>query len=490
MSAMRPRSLSCPPTSATPPTTPGLPPTSARIFTRRTWLGCVLLGAQVVALAACGGDDEDDAQQPRAAPEAPQASVPKLAREPVTLTLGAMLVEFAPVVGKAIEQWNRGELPGASEGIQLQRITIRISPPREPLGTIEHVQAKVRGFLTEQESAGTPVDLLMVNRLFDFPWAFRSGIIQPLDPYLQQDRNEPLAKFMPSALELVRYQGRSMALPVAMNAGVTRYNPKHFDDAGLPVPDNGWTREEFIAAAQQLTEDTDNDGKVDSWGFRPDSFFVNWLPFVMQETDRDVIDLNTGEVRLTDPAALRGLQFWDELGRVHGLLPHGSEVAADHFDVSFWIRHPGIFFWYFISPGSMTLGKQAPLPSGPRDLTPLTLGAALAIPASARDAGQSYEALAPLALYIGEHLMLPPVISGQKYIEKPASGYIELMLPEYDRQLALHLLDTARPSPLASSSVMTIQLFEKLTLPLARGEMGLMQAAQQAQNWLESYLNE
>ena len=121
MSATRPWSLSC-------------PPTSARKITRRTWLGCVLLGAQAVALAACGGDDEDEAEQPRAAPEAPQASVPKLAREPVTLTLGAMLVEFAPVVGKAIEQWNRSELPGASEGIQLQRITIRISPPTGAAG--------------------------------------------------------------------------------------------------------------------------------------------------------------------------------------------------------------------------------------------------------------------------------------------------------------------------------------------------------------------
>ena len=210
---------------------------------------------------------------------------------------------------------------------------------------------------------------------------------------------------------------------------------------------------------------------------------------LMQEMDRDVIDLDTGAVRLTGPAALRGLQFWDDLGRVHGIMPHGTDVTADHFDVSFWIRHPGIFFWYFISPGSMTSGQASPAPfraTGP--ITPLSLGAALAIPASARDAAQSYEALAPLALYIGEHLLLPPVISGQKYIEKPASGYIELMLPEYDRQLALHLLDTARPSPLASSSVMTIQLFEKLTLPLARGEMGLMQAAQQAQNWLEVLL--
>ena len=33
-------------------------------------------------------------------------------------------------------------------------------------------------------------------------------------------------------------------------------------------------------------------------------------------------------------------------------------------------------------------------------------------------------------------------------------------------------------------------LFANLTLPLAGGEIGVEQAAQQAQNWLESYLNE
>ncbi len=489
MTAERPPALPLPPT-LTRPQTLVKQRRSARPLTRRALFGAALVSAQVVLLAACGGDDEEDAEQPRAAPTAPQASVPKLAREPVTLTLGAMLVEFAPVVGKAIEEWNRGELPGASEGIQLQRITIRISPPREPLATFEYVQAKVQAFLAERESAGTPVDLLMVNRLFDFPWAFRSGIIEPLDRYLQQDRNEPLKRFLPSALDLVRFRRQTMALPVSVDVGVARYNPKYFGDAGLPVPDNGWTREQFIAAAQRLTKDSDSDGKVDDWGFQPDNFFVNWLPFVMQETDRDVIDLNTGEVRLTDPEVLRGLQFWDDLGRVHGIMPHGTDVTADHFDVRFWLRHPGIFFWYFLSPGRVNLGRQAPLPSGPRDLTPLTLAAALAIPANTSNAAQSYEALAPLALYIGEHLLLPPVISGQKYIEKPVSDYIQLMLPEYDRQLALHLLQNARPSPLASSSVMTIQLFEKLTLPLARGEMGLMQAVQEAQNWLEFYLSQ
>ena len=118
------------------------------------------------------------------------------------------------------------------------------------------------------------------------------------------------------------------------------------------------------------------------------------------------------------------------------------------------------------------------------------LGASLAIPASARDAAQSYAALVPLASYLGERFLLPPVISGQEYIEKPQSGYINLMLPEHDRQLAFHALQTARPSPLASSTMMQFQLFEKLTLPLARGEVAVAQAAQQAQAWLESYLSE
>ena len=33
-------------------------------------------------------------------------------------------------------------------------------------------------------------------------------------------------------------------------------------------------------------------------------------------------------------------------------------------------------------------------------------------------------------------------------------------------------------------------LFANLTLPLGRGEVDVEQAAQQAQNWLQSYLNE
>ena len=355
---------------------------------------------------------------------------------------------------------------------------------------VERAQTATKTFLTEQESAGTPPDLFLFNRFFDFPWVFRSGLVQPLDRFLQQDQTEPLASFLPPALNLVRFRGQTMALPVAVDVGVARYNHNRFAIAGIPLPDKGWTRGEFVEAAQRLTRDTDNDGKVDAWGFRPIRSFAHWLPFVLQEMDEDPIDLDTGAVRLMEPAALRGLQFWDELGRLHGVMPHGATVTADQFDDDFTSILTSILFWDFLPPSLNLPGRQAPLPTGPRDVTTLTLSGALTIPSVASDPALSYEALRPLALHLGERLLLPPVIAGQQFIEKPSSDYLELALPEYERQLVLHLLDTARPSLLATSFVMTNELFDRLVLPLARGEVDVVQAAQQAQNWLKSYLNE
>lgn len=482
--------------TAARPTSSAYPPTTARSLTRRTLLSRALLGAPALLLAACGGDD--DAEQPRAAPTAPQASaplarqssMPKVAREPVTLRLAAMLDRYANAVGDAIERWNEGAVPDAPADVQLQRVRVNVTSTREPLALIEQAQATLSGFLTEQNAAGTPPDLLMGSIFFDIPWVLRSGLVQPLDRFLQQDRSEPLEKFLPASLELVRHRSQTMALPIALEAGVARYNHSQFAKAGIALPEKGWTREEFIGAAQRLTEDSDNDGNVDAWGFNPSRFFVNWLPFVLQEMDKDVIDPDTGAVRLTDPAALRGLQFWDELGRVHGIMPHGKTVSADFFDVDFTTLLAGTLFFRYIPPSNMLAGRQALLPTGPRDVTPLSVSAVAAIPTIARDASLSYEVLRSFALHLGERLLMPPVVSGQQHIENPSSGYLNLMLPPEDRELVFHLLDTAQSSTLASSMDMTLRLFERFTLPLARGELGVEQAAQQAQNWLQSYLNE
>ena len=167
------------------------------LVSRRELLGRTVLGVQILLLAACGGDDDDneEAEAPRAAPTAPQASVPKLAREPVTLRLASVQDQFASVVERSIEQWNEGGIPGAPEDVLLERAAgLRVAPSRNTLMFVESAQAATRTFLTEQESAGTPPGLFLFNRFFDFPWVFRSGLVQPLDRYLQQDQTEPLGE--------------------------------------------------------------------------------------------------------------------------------------------------------------------------------------------------------------------------------------------------------------------------------------------------------
>ena len=98
-------------------------------MTRRELLGRMLMGAQVILLAACGGDDEDEAEQPRAAPTAPQASAPKLSRESVVLTLAAS--RGGGPMREAVRQWNEGNIPGVPDNVELQDAEADVSLPRE-----------------------------------------------------------------------------------------------------------------------------------------------------------------------------------------------------------------------------------------------------------------------------------------------------------------------------------------------------------------------
>ena len=120
----------------------------------------------------------------------------------------------------------------------------------------------------------------------DFPWLFKSNLLQPLDRLMQQDDRQPAEQFFPQAAQLVRYQGQTMALPTRVTAGIARYLPDMFSNANVAAPHAGWTRDDFVTAAKQLTQDTNSDGTVDQWGFAVSHFYPDWLPFVLQEAGR------------------------------------------------------------------------------------------------------------------------------------------------------------------------------------------------------------
>ncbi len=456
----------------------------AKRLTRREWLGGALLGAQLLLLAACGGDDEDDYQE---APAAPQGSVPQPSKDKEILTI-AMFRRQGPML-EAIRQLNEGRVADIPANIELQDAELTFSAT----GNLEATQEAFVGALSARVSAGTVPDLMVFAWQADFPWLFKSSLLQPLDRFIQNDANQPLEQFFPQSVKLVRFQGQTMALPTRVTAGVAQYLPELFSQANIAPPQLGWTRDDFAAAAKQLTQDTNGDGTVDQWGFGVSHFYADWLPFVLHETGKDVIDLETGAVHLTDPAALRGLQYWDDLGRVHKIMRYVQEISSHPPG----IRRPyrpsstGILFETAFEISSTGDRETAPIPAGPMAGTPLMLFDVTTIPAGARDPDLSYSALVPLALHFGERSRLPTVKTSLEHITTPGSrDHLNILFLEHQREVVLDILNNARPSWIASSNAINSWLLNNLTLPLARGEVTVEQAARQAQNWLQSYISE
>lgn len=457
------------------------------LITRREWLSSALVGAQLLLLAACGGDDDDDTELSPAAPTPDQTSQSQPKREQKTLTVAAMFTGRGPLE-EATRRWNQGDLAGSADDLELQDAGLSFSIS----GNLERDQTALADALAARTSAGTTPDLMDFSWLVDFPWLFKKNMVRPLDRLIQADGSNPRDQFFPQATQLVRYRQQTMAMPTRVTAGVARYLPKLFSEASLPTPSLGWTREEFASAAKVLTQDTNGDGSVDQWGFTVSHFYPDWLPFVLHETGHDVIDLETTSVRMAEPASLRGLQYWDELGRVQGIMRYGPEVQSNQIQVRrpYRASSTAILFQTVFETSSQDNRALAPVPAGPHEGTPLLLFDVLAIPAGAQDAELSYRALIPLSLHIGERSRLPTVTASIEHIKTPSSEYIDIVFLEDQREIVLNILDTAQPSWLASSNFLNQWFLDNLTLPLARGEVDVVQAAQQAQNWLETYVRE
>jgi multiple sugar transport system substrate-binding protein len=106
----------------------------------------------------------------------------------------------------------------------------------------------------------------------------RGGALD-LAPYLARVGVD-LGAYDSAALDPFRRGDRIYALPRGYSPIVLAYNKELFDRAGLAYPSDDWTWDDFLAAAEQLTQDTDGDGTIDRWGTYFDPRVAVWLPWI------------------------------------------------------------------------------------------------------------------------------------------------------------------------------------------------------------------
>lgn len=457
-------------------------------MTRRECIGALaaLCGSTAV-LAACGGGPDRAPARPELEGKAPFRDAPRSgdsgpSAEQVTLTFAYMarLAGIPTEASNAIAAWHAENIDGPTLRAQLEAVEIT-----RPSG--KSWRDAFWEFVVARDASGVPLDLAWMHSALDFPRAFTHQILAPLDRYTQTDESDRLESFAENALQLSRYQRQLMAVPLAVLPAMVMYNSTKFKEFNVTEPTHTWNHEDFIVTAKSLTRDVDGDTAIDFWGYAEWSI-PGWLPFVLQEGG-DAVDLATGEIKLTEPAAQRGIRFWQELGRTHKAMPHGPDLDSNALRGTIngqRLQTAMIFTPFF---GRLRADRMpAVVPKEDRSGVPLGLQEALVMPAGSQNGDAGYTTMLHLGYHLGQIRLVPAVTEAQGFINKPAGKYISLLLDPVARDVLLELLVDSVPSHLATSSVLSWRLFSRLTLPVARGQLSIEEAAQNAHDEVEAYL--
>jgi multiple sugar transport system substrate-binding protein len=197
--------------------------------------------------------------------------------------------------------------------------------------TGDHIAKLVTAF-----AGGTPPDLFLLN-FRRFGQFAAKGVIAPVGPRLDKSKRMRQQDFYSEALDAFRWDGTLSCMPTNISNQAVYYNKALFAKYGVRAPpQSGWTWDEFLAVAKQLTKDTNADGKTDVYGLGVDPEFVRLAPFVWQAGGEVVDDVvNPSKTTMLGPKELRALKFFIELRRVHKVVPSKAEFASEGLEDRF-----------------------------------------------------------------------------------------------------------------------------------------------------------
>jgi multiple sugar transport system substrate-binding protein len=262
---------------------------------RSTALGVAL----VLLAAACGGAAPADG-------------------DPITVVL----------FGDAVEVAGYRELVDAFAEVEPD-IDVVLSP----VATQDDLMAR----LTTSFAGGNPPDVFLLNfrRYGQFA---AQGAIEEVQPYLDASEVLDEADYYEAPLEAFRFDGeRLTCMPQNLSSLVVYYNRDLFEAAGLPLPAEGWTWDDMVAAAEALT-----DGETYGLGVRPQ--LIRLAPFVWSNGG-ELVDDEEAPTRLAldEPAAREALDRFLDLSLVHGVVPPDAEEQSEDSESRFLRGRLGLY---------------------------------------------------------------------------------------------------------------------------------------------------
>jgi multiple sugar transport system substrate-binding protein len=202
-----------------------------------------------------------------------------------------------------------------------------------PVATQDDLLAKLStGF-----AGGSPPDVFLINYRRYGQFA-AEGALEPVGPYLDASDVISVDDFAETAMAPFSFDGGPLlCLPQNISSLQVYYNVDLFEQARVPLPEAGWTWDDFLAAAQALTSDG-------QYGLGIEPSIIRIAPFVWSNGAELVNDQeDPSRLTLGEGPAREALDFFLDLRLVHEVTPPQREELSQDAESRFLAGGLGMY---------------------------------------------------------------------------------------------------------------------------------------------------
>ena len=207
-----------------------------------------------------------------------------------------------------------------------------------------------------------------------------------IDPFIEADASFDRDDFFPALLDQFSYQGQLWGVPAEITPVVLEYNKDLFDESGVVYPENGWSLDQFVNTAIDLTE---GDGEFKTYGFVPDAFEMQVVLLMVERLGATLVDdsVEPATMAFNDQKTIDALRWYADLHTNLGVKPVFINDPADFSGAGAFADREGIIdegragMWTDFGQGGGGLGLG--------DRSTMNLGV-VAMPKGVRGAGGGF----------------------------------------------------------------------------------------------------
>ncbi len=300
---------------------------------KRNWLAVTLMVMVSMVVSSCGGTgDATPTQVTQPTVMATAMTQPTQAMEPTAMPATSPTAGSTTMTG-SIEFQVFGD-PAELKVFQAVADAFNKSHPGATVNIV-HIpnQGDHMTKLSTAMTAGNPPDVFLINYRRYGQFAAK-GVIEPAGPLLAKSATLKEDLYYPEALNAFKYKGVLQCIPQNVSNLVVYYNKDLFTKYKVPFPKSDWTWNDFLGAATAITQDTNADGKKETYGVSVEPQIIRVAPFVWSNGG-DIVDNPDKPTMftLTSGPARDAVQFFTDLQLAYKVVPTEAEAKAEDGEV-------------------------------------------------------------------------------------------------------------------------------------------------------------